>query len=150
MAARPALATASSAAAALNERTSRIPATGFLSVIDDARHTVQGQVSDLTTMLDTANTAATLLPPMFGADGPRTYLLAFQTNAQARGTGGIIGAFGVVTTDRGEITVDTLATNRDLEEGASPGVHLGPDYREQYGYPSTTMWQNGNSSPHFP
>ena len=145
MAARSALATASSAAAAVDERASRIPPTRFVPVIDNARRAVQGQVSELATMLHIASTAATLLPPMLGADGPRTYLLAFQTNAEARGTGGIIGAFGVVKTDRGEITVDTLATNRDLEEGASPGVDLGPDYREQYtGYSSTTLIDAGN------
>jgi hypothetical protein len=149
--ARPALATASAAAAALDERASRIPATGFVPPIDDARRTAQGQVSELAAMLGTANSAATLLPPMLGSDGPRTYLLAFQTNAEARGTGGMLGAFGMVTADDGEIAVDTLATNRDLEQGATPGIDLGPDYREQYaGYNSTTLWNNANSSPHFP
>ena len=33
------------------------------------------------------------MPPLLGADGPRTYLLAFETGAELRATGGIPGAF---------------------------------------------------------
>ena len=32
--------------------------------------------------------AARLAPSMMGGDGPRTYIMGFQTNAEARGTGG--------------------------------------------------------------
>jgi hypothetical protein len=151
VAARTPLAAASSAAAALDERVRRIPPAGYIGPVDDARRTLQTQVSELADQLDTASIAATLLPPMLGGDRPRTYLLAFQTNAEARGTGGLIGGFGLLTADNGVLAMDTLASNRELERGAPPGINLGPDYQQQYaGYSSTTLWHNANSSPHFP
>ncbi|HWM04059.1 MAG TPA: DUF4012 domain-containing protein, partial [Actinophytocola sp.] len=151
VAAREPLAAASSAALALDGRVRRIPPAGYIRPVEDARRALQAQVSELATLLDTASTAATLLPPMLGADRPRTYLLAFQTNAEARGTGGLIGGFALITADNGELTLDTLASNIELEPGAPPGIDLGPDYRQQYaGYSSTTSWLNANSSPHFP
>ncbi len=47
---------------------------------------------------------------MMGADGPRTYFMGFQTNAEARGTGGLLGGFGILRFDNGTATVDTLGT----------------------------------------
>jgi hypothetical protein len=57
----------------------------------------------------------------------------------------------MLTADHGALKMDTLASNSELERGKSPGIDLGPDYAQQYvGYSSTTVWQNANSSPHFP
>ena len=149
--ARAPLGEASSAASALDDLVSAIPPAGYLAVVEDARRTLQVEVSELADLLATASTAATLLPPMLGADGPRTYFMAFQTNAEARGTGGLIGGYGLLTADQGRLSLDTLSSNRDLEPGAPPGLDLGPDYAQQYaGYSSTTSWLNADSSPHFP
>lgn len=150
-ASREALAAAATAARSLDERARAIDPPGWVAEIEDARRLLQAEVSRLTADVATAEKAATLLPPMLGADGPRRYLLAFQTNAEARGTGGLIGAFGLLTADGGRLAVDGLASNRDLRSGRSSGPDLGPDYAQQYaGYSSTTLWSNANSSPHFP
>ena len=151
VAARAPLGEASAAASALDDRVSAIPTGGYLPVVEDARRTLQTEVSELTELLTTANTAATLLPPMLGADGQRTYFVAFLTNAEARGTGGLVGGYGILTGDQGRLSLDTISSNRDLEPGAPPGIDLGRDYAQQYaGYSSTTLWLNANSSPHFP
>jgi len=151
MVARAPLGEASSAASALDDRVRAIAPSGYLTAVEDARRALRTEVSELADLLATASTAATLLPPMLGADGPRTYFLAFQTNAEARGTGGLIGGYGILTADQGRLSLDTISNNRDLEPGAPPGIDLGPDYAKQYaGYSSTTLWLNANSSPHFP
>lgn len=148
---REVLTRVSAAARDLDVRADAIPPSGYVAQLDDAREALQTRTQQLADALDAGRTAAELLPPMLGAESPRRYLLAFQTNAEARGTGGLIGGFGILTADRGVLDLDTLASNRELESGAAPGVDLGPEYAEQYaGYSSTTLWSNANSSPHFP
>ncbi len=56
-------------------------------------------------MTGTGASAARLLPPMLGADGPRDYLVVFQNLAEPRATGGMFGSFAVVHTDQGKVTV---------------------------------------------
>ena len=142
---------AAAAAGVLDDRANAIAQPRYIAAVDDALRTLQAQVSQLAGTLRIASKSATLLPPMLGAEGPRTYLLAFQTNAEARGTGGLVGSFGILTADHGALKMDTLASDRELESGKSPGIDLGPEYAQQYaGYSSTTLWSNANSSPHFP
>lgn len=142
---------AAAAAGVLDDRASAIAHPRYIAAVGDALSTLQAQVSQLAGTLRTASKSATLLPPMLGAGGPRTYLLAFQTNAEARGTGGLVGSFGILTADHGALKMDTLASDRELESGKSPGIDLGPEYAQQYaGYGSTTLWSNANSSPNFP
>jgi hypothetical protein len=87
---------------------------------------------------------------MMGADGPRTYLMGFQTNAEARGTGGLLGGFGILRFDNGKPTVDTLAPNTELA-GASAAINLGPEFDAQYGFTNPyTDFRNSNLSSHFP
>jgi hypothetical protein len=135
----------------VQHRIDAIPGGGWLSSVDDARATLQQQSAELTSLLRNASTAAMLLPPMLGADGPRHYFLAFQTNAEARGTGGLVGAYGILTADKGKLSLDTLGSDVDLNNKGTFGIDLGPDYTKQYEtYRATTVWQNSNASAHFP
>jgi len=87
---------------------------------------------------------------MLGGEGPRNYFLAFQTNAEARGTGGLVGAYGILTANQGKVALDTLASNQDLKFNGKP-IDLGPDFAALYGdYKSTTSWSNSNISPNIP
>jgi hypothetical protein len=87
---------------------------------------------------------------MMGADGPRAYFMGFQTNAEARGTGGLLGAFGILRFDNGTPSVDTLARNTVLDKAFTP-IDLGPDFETQYGFDApTTDYRNSNLSAHFP
>ena len=85
-----------------------------------------------------------------GAEGPRTYFMAFQTNAEARGTGGLLGGFGILRFDDGEPTIDTLGPNTELNKPFT-AIDLGPEYRSQYGFTNPfTDFRNSNLSSHFP
>ena len=81
----------------------------YLSALRDARTELQAQTSEITELLENTALAARIAPSMMGADGPRTYFMGFQTNAEARGTGGLLGAFGILRFDNGTPTVDALA-----------------------------------------
>ena len=48
-----------------------------------------------------ASTAATYLPGLLGADGPRSYLLLFPNPSELRPAGGFVGALGTVSVSAG-------------------------------------------------
>ncbi|WP_159232339.1 DUF4012 domain-containing protein [Mycolicibacterium vanbaalenii] len=146
----PQLRELSANATRLNGEAAAITDPRYVSLMSDARSELQAQISDITSVIENAALAARLAPSMMGADGPRTYFMGFQTNAEARGTGGLLGGYGILRFDNGVPTVDTLAPNTDLVDAVAP-VELGLDYDKQYGYAQPfTDFRNSNLSPHFP
>ncbi len=59
--------------------------------------------------------AARIGPELLGADGPRTYLLAFVNNAEARGTSGLMGSWSEITVDSGRLEVTNSGRTADLQ-----------------------------------
>ncbi|MEU0516487.1 DUF4012 domain-containing protein [Streptosporangium sp. NPDC006007] len=149
-AAAPVLHTAAARLARARARLAVTPADTGAGALDQARDTALREVDRLSGLLRDAATAAALLPPMLGHDGPRRYFLAFQTNAEARGTGGLVGAFGLVDADRGKIGIRRLSANTGLDESAVPVTDHGPAYRARYGTGATRLLSVSNLSPHFP
>lgn len=148
--AAPKLAEISAAATHLGDQAAAISEPTYFSALQDARTQLQSQTTDITGLLENTDLAARLAPSMMGADGPRTYFMAFQTNAEARGTGGLLGGFGVLRFDNGKPSVDTLGPNTELDKRFTP-IDLGPEYDKQYGFTNPyTDYRNSNLSPHFP
>ncbi|WP_287001885.1 DUF4012 domain-containing protein [Gordonia sp. UBA7860] len=146
----PALTKISAAATRLDKDAQAIQDPHFVSSLGDARSQVQTQTTDVAHLVNYTSIAANIAPAMLGADGPRTYFMAFQTNAEARGTGGLLGGFGILRFDDGKPTVDDLGANSELNKAFTP-ISLGPEYEEQYGYTRpTTDFRNSNQSAHFP
>jgi hypothetical protein len=146
----PALSKIAADATRLDANAQAISDPTYLSLLGDARSELQSQTSEIAKLLENTALAARVAPSMMGADGPRTYFMGFQTNAEARGTGGLLGGFGILRFDNGVPTVDTLAPNTELDKPFTP-IDLGPEYADQYGFtnPSTDS-RNSNLSPHFP
>ncbi|MHA3024388.1 DUF4012 domain-containing protein [Mycobacterium sp. BMJ-28] len=123
---------------------------GYLSVLGAARTQLQAQAAKIATLLENTSLAARLAPAMMGADGPRNYFMGFQTNAEARGTGGILGGFGILHFDDGAATVEALGPNTELAGPFTP-LDLGRDFADQYGFTNpSTDYRNSNLSSHFP
>jgi hypothetical protein len=122
---------------------------GVAGPVADGVRKVQAEVATLGGQLGAAATATRLLPPMLGADLPRRYLVVFQNNAEARGTGGLVGAFAVIQATKGRLTVVRLGSDADLRSATQPVVDLGPAYRALFGV-DTALWANSNPSAHFP
>ncbi len=147
---QPRLAELAAAAAKLDSRAKAISNPTYLSLIRDARSQLQDQTSKLAQLLGNTSLAAQLAPSMLGAGGSRTYLMGFQTNAEARGTGGLLGGVGILRFDDGKATVDTLAPNTELANAVA-AVDLGPEFNRVYGWTNPyTDYRNSNMSPHFP
>jgi Sec-independent protein translocase protein TatA len=146
----PVLVKLSADANRLNEQAAAIPPAGFVPPINTARTQLQNQTAEVKSLLNNTALAAQIGPSMMGADGPRTYLMAFQTVSEARGTGGLLGGFGVLRFNNGKPTVDTLAPNTELF-GTAAAIDLGPEFQDLYGTSRPfTDFRNSNQSPHFP
>jgi hypothetical protein len=146
----PQLVKLSDSATRLDEQAAAIRPAGFMAPLDNARTQLQKQTAEITSLLNNTALAARIGPSMMGADGPRTYLMAFQTNAEARGTGGLLGGFGVLRFNNGKPTVDNVAPNTELD-GSAAGLDLGPEFNELYGESRPlTDFRNSNQSAHFP
>lgn len=146
----PRLRDLAAASSILETQAREITRPAYVGQLADARQQLQNQVSDLAQLMRSAAIAAKLAPSMLGADGPRSYLLAFQNNAEARGTGGLLGGFGVLRFDNGQPTVENLAKNYELWEPLYD-LDLGTDFDSVYGWMRPTRdLRNSNISAHFP
>ena len=86
-----------------------IDTAGTISQLGAAQKKVADLLASVAPLLDTANSLAPLLPAALGADAPRTYVVMFQNNAEARALGGTALSFAVVGVDKGKIALsDTV------------------------------------------
>jgi hypothetical protein len=84
-----------------------------------------------------------------GADAPKRYMIAFQNSAEARGTGGILGAFAIVDMNKGAFSVVRTGSNAVLYSLKDVPVKVPAEFTKLYGK-NPAILQNSNLSPHFP
>ncbi|MCV7177497.1 DUF4012 domain-containing protein [Mycolicibacterium sphagni] len=146
----PTLSKIAADAARLDAAAQAISDPQYLSAVGGARSQLQKQAADISRLLGNTALAARIAPSMLGADGPRSYFMGFQTNAEARGTGGLLGGFGILRFDDGKPTVDNLGPNSELDKPFTP-FSINPEFDDQYGFTNpTTDFRNSNQSSHFP
>jgi len=95
--------------------------------------------------------AVSVGPILAGADKPRKYLISFQNSAEARGTGGILGAYALIELDKGNLKVLRTGSNASLY-GISLTeipITMPAEFLKLYGK-NPAILQNSNLSPHFP
>jgi hypothetical protein len=109
----------------------------------------RGTVDQLAGAVDGLARVVRLAPAMLGAEGPRRYFLGFQNPAEARGTGGLVGAYGILSADGGRLRFTELGTDSRLRNLNRMPVNLGEDFHALYGE-DPAWWVNSNMSPHFP
>jgi hypothetical protein len=119
--------------------------------VKDAVTSLQAQLDDALDETQSAARGAKLIPPMLGGDGKRQYFLAFQSNNEARGTGGFFGSFGILDANDGKVKVTHLSPRSKLDDQAYDKMPLdfGPDFAALYG-DDPASWANANLSPHYP
>jgi hypothetical protein len=87
---------------------------------------------------------------MLGADGPRTWLLLVQNNAEIRATGGMTGSWAVLHADHGRVRMGLQGADTDMPPLRRPAVSLPAGVRELYGSDLGTDFRDMNFDPHFP
>jgi len=129
----------------------RLPASGLLPPVGKGRSQLDSQLGSLLTSVHDAALTARLAPPMLGSDGVRRYFLGFENNAEARGTGGLVGTYGVLEADHGALRLVHVGSDAELPDPDYPLVDLGPDYALRYSeFSPSSLVVNANFSPHFP
>ena len=86
-----------------------------------------------------------------GADKPKKYLIAFQNSAEARGTGGILGAYALIELDKGNLKILRTGSNASLYGISLKEIPVAvpAEFLNLYGK-NPAILQNSNLSPHFP
>lgn len=136
----------------------RLPRSTGISRLDVARSQFYQRAANMSAAVSQIDGIVHEMPSILGSDGARRYFLAIQTNAEARGTGGLVGAYGIVTADHGALhferfgsddeipPVDTTQRTR-LATGAKPSVAAPrPEDRGQ----EAVLLAESNLSPDFP
>lgn len=126
------------------------PSSTWLGSVDSARADLLGQLTGFRATVDSADVAAHVVPSMLGADGPRTYMVSFQNEAELRGTGGLPGAFAILSVDNGAFHFTKFESDTALGR-QSTGLNFGTDYNQLWaGADPTSDYRDSNISPNFP
>jgi hypothetical protein len=106
---------------------------------------------DFSSIKSEINSVILASPALIGADSPKRYLIAFQNSAEARGTGGILGAYAVVEFFKGSLKVVQTGSNEPLYGISLKKIptDVPDEFRKLYGE-NPAILQNSNLSPHFP
>ena len=119
---------------------------------------VAGTVRDLRAALEpahdemvTAAAVAKVVPALLGTQGPRTYFLALQDNAELRGTGGVIHLWGEISADGGRLRLSRFGAVEELNgTGERKEVDGIADFVNRYSrFDPAHTWENVNVSPDF-
>jgi hypothetical protein len=126
------------------------PDSWLLGPVGEARRTFAEELATLEIRLHAAAVITDRLPGFLGRAGTRRYFLGASNPAELRGSGGFIGAYAILTADRGRIRISDFRPIETLpgaeEEELSPP---NPDYAERY--PRVHgVWRNINITPDFP
>lgn len=120
------------------------PVSSAVTMVDDV----------LTKANDTLTSAAPLLQlagPVLGADGPRSYLLAFQNNAESTALGGSAASYTLINVDNGAISVAAQgAGSQDLVEGERLDVPVDQSAIDLYTDYLVRFPNTSTSRPDFP
>lgn len=107
--------------------------------------------------LDDARTgarAASVVPGMLGADGPRRYLVLFTSPAEARGRFGFPAAYGVVEADGGQLRLEVAESIGELQGNViaeQSTMPLDDPLIQPYTtYGATFNWRSVTVPPDFP
>jgi len=140
-------------------RTALAGATEELNAID--RTGLVGPVAEPLAQLDAI--AATAIPALeelekklpttlsiAGGDGPRTYLIVFQNNAESRATGGNPAAALLLNVDNGKFELAEQTSSADFDSRVYNSVSIAPEAKSLYESDTARVLQNYNRTPDFP
>ena len=137
--------------AALVKQVETIDLTGLSDRVAQEVSSARDRLNTAQQQLEIGSGLLDKLPAILGFDGPRTYLLVFQNNAEVRSTGGMFGSFAVVTADHGTISLgDPDRSSRELPALDAPLSGYDPALISFYGDVVARDARYTNLTPDFP
>jgi hypothetical protein len=97
-------------------------------------HEFIGELDGLTPQVEAASVGLDVLPAMMGSDRPQHYLVQFTSPAESRFLGGFVGAYGVLTAEKGKLTLTSTGSSDSLNRILGPQLDYvpPPDYLARY------------------
>ena len=113
----------------------KIDKASLVGPVADGVGKLDTELTKLKPTMSTAREVLSVLPDALGAKGPRTYLLMFQGNSEARSLGGNAAQFLPITVDNGTITPGTVVSSSDFTQQGRPDpvVDLDPQAANIFG-----------------
>ena len=148
--ARP-MAAAAATTLAIQQHASQLPGSTWLSAVNAKLALFRGDVATLQHATSDLAVAGRLLPAQLGADGTRRYFVAFETESEARGLGGLPGAYAILTARHGRLSFSRFGSDTDIGN-AHAHVALGRSFDTAYDstYAPKDLFVNSDASPNFP
>ncbi|MGZ4132036.1 MAG: DUF4012 domain-containing protein [Actinomycetota bacterium] len=148
----PALASARTDADAALSAISDAPSAFLVGPIGQARWDAQQQAEEAATVFGAGADLAAGLPAFAGANGTARYLVVAQNPAEQRGTGGLWGAYTILTFRDGRPSFSGTAPTESLPAVLPDQIPApNPDYRANYDqFGGAASWPNMNMTPDFP
>ncbi|MDP9821813.1 DUF4012 domain-containing protein [Nocardioides massiliensis] len=141
---------AAPAFAEASERVRALSTDGLLGPVATQVIRLQDELLPVTDGVVTAARALPLLPGMLGGEEERNYLVLFQNNAEARATGGLVGAMALVSADDGQLALGRQSGPVEFGEQPDPVLPLTDAELTLYDEQLGTYFQDVNFTPHFP
>jgi hypothetical protein len=128
-----------------------LPRATWLDPVNHRLTKLIGRMTQLRQSLASLSTAVNVLPRAIGAAGTRRYFVAFETEAESRGLGGLPGAYAILSAHRGELRLSHFGLDTDLRD-ARAHVDLDADYKQEFdqSFAPESNFGNSDPSPHFP
>ena len=122
---------------------------GIFSPLDKRLIPLREEATSFHTAFTSIAPILKIFPSISGQGSPRNYLIAFQNSAEARGTGGILGAYAVMNIDKGKAKFSAFGSNAGLTQLQDTPIKMPDEFVRLYN-DDPGIWQNSNISPHFP
>ena len=128
------------------------PSSLLPATVAEIRFEAEEQIEEANRALRSATLLTEALPAFAGAEGQRDYLLIAESPSEQRATGGIWGAYAILSADDGELKVGPFAPILTLPEARPDQIAPpNPDYRRNYDqYGGAGSWPDMNMTPDFP
>jgi hypothetical protein len=126
------------------------PSPGLWGPLGTAQRDFDREDAKITHLLSDGNRVISYALPFLGADGPRTYLIAAENNAEMRDEGSVL-SYSLMHTLNGALTETTGGTVGTIDlPGLAPGVTVPTGTQAVFGalYPPGN-WQSVNATADF-
>jgi Protein of unknown function (DUF4012) len=129
------------------------PTAFVFGPVMSARSDAQAELQQLHRQLHAGSLILDRLPAFLGVDGPRRYVFGASNPAELRGTGGLIGAYSILTIEHGRWTFSDFRPIQSLPRlPVSDIPSPSQEYSDNYDFyrSGLGLWVNTNMTPDYP
>lgn len=126
------------------------PSSGLIGPVASARQTFDARLTSIVNQLDHGGQILSYVTTFLGADGPRTYLLATENNAEMRDQGAVLSVGQIHAAD-GHLHLDSPSSVEAYPLSSPVPIPIPAGTQAVFGLDQPTkLWQDANDTANFP